>query len=806
MAIFRTEKGSKGLKEDHVDGRHPTPDTTEKMETRLALVMNGGVSLAVWMGGVAHEIDLLRRASDGVTTQDQVAERDREVFKLWKQLADKAGRRVQIDVVSGTSAGGLNGILLATAVGRGSALPSEPSCLRDLWVDSASLESLSQGEHPNSLLNGDKLEESFRKALDGINGSNSPGTVTLLVTATALNGRGKPLKDTFGQPFDIRDHRRVYQFKSEPDYKYNNKEGKPHWGKTEKINHFAYGNTTFEDALVQAARATASFPVAFSPISEYPLTDHRLHPDPGYKHPASNVMDGGVLNNAPFGPVLEEITKRPAEGPVERVVVYVTPTGGRLTEEHVKGKCTEEVNPLTAAWNALFYPREADIRSGTEDLHNRLSTSVRETREELFEQLLDSEKGERLEKRVRVAACNLLTEYRLSRARAVVLDAMTERTHPETITSLVTPPAADLKAIEEILDLKMSWFPLDDIRELNDPDLDTWRWGCRTAERLLQTLAHQLHEILLGSLQDSAPVHSFRQRALTDGIKYITEQLQKMIAVSDAVFEEMAHWPSPGERMSERRAAEVVEQVFTKLDVPAAAGQLVDEATACFLRTLREVEPGARWTRRKDVVSAYLLLEVLTQAFAPPLKVVDKLTPKFRFLRMGPDAMGPLFNEDWSADIGDKKLYGIRIHHFGAFIDKRWRKSDFTWGRLDAAHHLLPLLLPEEPSEEQEKELHQHIINSEGTCVNRMKKDLRKLIRCTDPQLLYDVNPGLEMKAGREVLRLLQNQPSLKGHRLRSLLFSRAWRTLWKRAVRYWRKQGEATGARTWRLTQRRER
>ena len=30
----------------------------ETIEHRLALVMNGGVSLAVWMGGVACEIDL----------------------------------------------------------------------------------------------------------------------------------------------------------------------------------------------------------------------------------------------------------------------------------------------------------------------------------------------------------------------------------------------------------------------------------------------------------------------------------------------------------------------------------------------------------------------------------------------------------------------------------------------------------------------------------------------------------------------------------------------------------------------------
>ena len=35
----------------------PPPVATRDEELRLALVMNGGVSLAVWMGGVAYEIN-----------------------------------------------------------------------------------------------------------------------------------------------------------------------------------------------------------------------------------------------------------------------------------------------------------------------------------------------------------------------------------------------------------------------------------------------------------------------------------------------------------------------------------------------------------------------------------------------------------------------------------------------------------------------------------------------------------------------------------------------------------------------------
>ena len=33
-----------------------------RKQVRLALVVEGGVSLAVWMSGMVHEVDLLRRA------------------------------------------------------------------------------------------------------------------------------------------------------------------------------------------------------------------------------------------------------------------------------------------------------------------------------------------------------------------------------------------------------------------------------------------------------------------------------------------------------------------------------------------------------------------------------------------------------------------------------------------------------------------------------------------------------------------------------------------------------------------------
>ena len=48
---------------DPVDPDRGTPDPDTTQDVRFAVAMSGGVSLAVWMGGVAREINLLQQAS-----------------------------------------------------------------------------------------------------------------------------------------------------------------------------------------------------------------------------------------------------------------------------------------------------------------------------------------------------------------------------------------------------------------------------------------------------------------------------------------------------------------------------------------------------------------------------------------------------------------------------------------------------------------------------------------------------------------------------------------------------------------------
>src|SRR3954447_13697087 len=90
-------------------------------ELRLALVCYGGVSLAIYMHGVTKEIEKLVVASAAFTKNDQhnpFPEVDSS-HAWWDMLAhirDEQGGvrlRVVVDIVAGTSAGGINGVFLA---------------------------------------------------------------------------------------------------------------------------------------------------------------------------------------------------------------------------------------------------------------------------------------------------------------------------------------------------------------------------------------------------------------------------------------------------------------------------------------------------------------------------------------------------------------------------------------------------------------------------------------------------------------------------------------------------------------------
>ncbi|MGW5176334.1 DUF3376 domain-containing protein [Streptomyces sp. NPDC004082] len=717
------------------------PSSLPKTEHRIALVMNGGVSLAVWMGGVTHELDLLRRASRG-DHADTVPEEEREVFRIWQEVAKKARVEVKIDIISGTSAGGLNGLLMATGIARGSQfLP-----LRNLWRTVASLEELSRKGRPRkALLDGDWFKQQVRGVLsDMLRGAESE-RVTLFVTATALDGRQRSYEDSAGSAFSARDHRRMYRFRNEPEtFRYMD-EGTRWELKPWAIRDFTDDHT---EALVTAARATASYPVAFQPVSEHPLLDYRVHPDKEFDAPASCVMDGGVLNNAPFAPVLDEITKRRG-GPAERVVMFVVPSGGVLADEAVKNRRCNEISMKTTAWSALNYPQEIDFRSGIEDVQFRLEISGPRSRDELLKRLLN--RGSEEEREMQVAAQALYAEYRRSRILAVRKRLALSNARVTSLKTADEPPEALLRQI--LAQENLVWLPPATERSLIEPGLEEWRWGLTPAERLLQNLLFLLHLLLRRARETD---NRRNVRLVSDAIRAVNDSLLKVLAINKIVRQQ-TRWdecpPGPCEE------AVKVNDVFTNLAIPSTVGSLVHAAARCFLQTAHGSSCLRHWRRPEDVVAAMLWVEVLTQSFAPPARAMEKLAPEFRFLRLGPDHMGPLFKEDWSVDLGAKKLYGLRCYHFAAFLSKEWRGHDFAWGRLDAAHHLLTFFLSGQlDDEDAERKLHEAILRAEDLSgegedpTERMRDRLKQLREMTDDDVLVQALPA---KSRRNLLRPL---------------------------------------------------
>ncbi len=124
----------------------------KEKELRLALVLFGGVSLAIYQHGINREMLNLIRASRAYHDAPRATEKqhpDHRIhpspgeaettlsvyFDLLKTIGSTLDLRVIVDVIAGASAGGINGITLARALAHD--LDIEP--LTDMWLEKADM-------------------------------------------------------------------------------------------------------------------------------------------------------------------------------------------------------------------------------------------------------------------------------------------------------------------------------------------------------------------------------------------------------------------------------------------------------------------------------------------------------------------------------------------------------------------------------------------------------------------------------------------------------------------------------------------
>ena len=240
-------------------------NNTVTKEYRVAVVMYGGVSLAIYMNGIAQELLAMVRSTavQDRTQPDSPMIKDlngteaiyRELAQILSEENDgQAHVRFIIDIVSGTSAGGINGVFLAKALARRKDMQS----LKRTWIQEGDFQKLLNDQAlsdtslpkqlpPRSLLSGErlyvKLFEAFAE-MDSDTGQSYVEDLQLSVTATDLLGKVVPLRLADRLVWERR-YKQAFLLRYSDD---------------PEVDDFKPENTPF---LAFAARCTSSFPSGF---------------------------------------------------------------------------------------------------------------------------------------------------------------------------------------------------------------------------------------------------------------------------------------------------------------------------------------------------------------------------------------------------------------------------------------------------------------------------------------------------------------------------------------------------------------
>ena len=118
--------------------------TQQEREIRFGVVMYGGVSLAIYMNGIAQELlYLVQSTAPGVTPKPgSTTAVYREIAQKLAGPANDDGSlplKFVVDIISGSSAGGINAVFLAKALACGNANLGK---LADMWLKNADVDQL----------------------------------------------------------------------------------------------------------------------------------------------------------------------------------------------------------------------------------------------------------------------------------------------------------------------------------------------------------------------------------------------------------------------------------------------------------------------------------------------------------------------------------------------------------------------------------------------------------------------------------------------------------------------------------------
>ncbi|MEF9603566.1 patatin-like protein [Paracoccus sp. PXZ] len=694
-------------------------------EVRFAVVLYGGVSLAIYMNGIAQELLRMVRGSSDLP-DEELTPGELIYRRLSRELAGPRGgrKRFVIDVISGTSAGGINGVALAKALVAGA---RDIDILREAWTDKADIGQLLNDRQgiagrlrpTESLLDGGHMFQVLHDTLARLTGDGRPlaETVDLFVTATDLRGRQAPIHLT-GARLDERVHRKVFHFAYDGAGR----------------NDFAPGN---EAMLAFAARCTSSFPVAFPPMrfADMPAAaqdarfarffDH----DPDYA--GRLFADGGYLDNRPFSYATALIPSRPTTLPGERKLLFIDPFPEAPPQP---GQAPEPVDFLQNAQLALTgLPRYEVIRDDIRAIARmnrrleRLGALQNRWRED---QRRVEAAGRRMRQRRKPADLD-----RMDLAELMTGAFQYPQNYPLYHHLRVYGTTDGLSAIVAGLagyepDSEVALYLRQILRAWRDENFSAYHAEGRETEnaflsrydldfrlrRLIHLRAHidealdrreriqgekvalHLPPELLAPLRDriEEELAAMRRLASPDSSQAQTllagAEILRLEGLISAEYSAVMKLATLDQRYGKAR------EIYLGTDIKA----LVDKALAKLGRDMRAAFDASSARIRADLAAPELkpLLDVyddfhwhdvMTYPFLEGSELQEH--SQVEVFRVSPADSGLNPRPD--------KLAGIAVGAFGGFLNRDWREHDILWGRLDGAERIVAALMSDRPETER---------------------------------------------------------------------------------------------------------
>lgn len=744
----------------------------KEIELRLALVFYGGVSLAIYMHGVSREVLNLVRASacrsERIGRNGVAPSKDRPpspTEKAYQQLLDKVGQvadiRVVADAIAGASAGGVNGIMLARAITHDLPLDSH----RALWLENADVSRLARPQNgltrylkssvspvldrlissqlKKQIKNPEtreklrlfmqsrwftppfsgsryigwmldacgKMDEHFR---DGSTLIPRGQTLDLFVTLTDYSGRKRRIHIDDPAFIEEWDHRRILNFHA------------VHRGSGNLVSQF--GEECVPE-LVFAARATSSFPGAFPPATVSEM-DHVLKKRKSkWPHRAAFLqeglclqgegmeqrcfVDGSVVMNKPFAPIIDVIRQRPAAREVARRLIYVDPVPAvGDVETKTKGGVSVPGFFRVILASLAHIPRNEPIGDELREIEaqNRRGRWLSETIaaadpvvEKAVQGILPSRP-----KRLRPAA---VTKYRsLANAAAhtqagyAYLNYQSLKLHAisERLASLISELARStgrearqdtlMRCISDrfavLAKPTAAGPPKPDstiVSLLRGLDVDYRIRRLRFVIRKLNGFYSSKTMVASGEINPDA-LDALKSR-LYEQIDHLTWRWQSAFyGPSTRGLAEClcAHVVSENRRLDLRVGEHLLADVFDQLSAMMGLDELdrmQDELIAGVANDLLLPEVSLQLTRAYVGFAFYDLVTFPVLQRNDFSEVNETLVD-----RISPHDANTLHVEGF-------ELKGKSLNGFGAFFNRSWREHDYLWGRLNAADRLINVVV-----------------------------------------------------------------------------------------------------------------